>query len=54
MKSLHLILAIMSIFPISGLSQEIELIDEVNPNIGAAHSRWLCAVSEASASRNYE
>lgn len=41
MKSFYLILAIISIFPICGFSQEIELIDEVNPNIGAAHSRWF-------------
>ena len=41
MKLLFWILVFACLFPFSGFSQTTSLIGEVDPNIGAAHSRWF-------------
>lgn len=41
MKSLFSIIAIIFLFSFMGFSQKPSFIEEVDPNIGAAHSRWF-------------
>ncbi|MGD9556041.1 MAG: GH92 family glycosyl hydrolase [Mangrovibacterium sp.] len=41
MKRIFHLLAIVPVFVLSGQAQEYSLLKEVDPNIGAAHSRWF-------------